>query len=86
VKIQPQWVVTPGEHLKIKVRTLQEMRCFVKTNRFTENNTVGCENYLTHINRLCGQDTGRRTLNQVITGYSNRRALTRELTSAYRAT
>ena len=37
----------------------------------TEINAVGCANYLTNISRLCGQDTGRLTLNQVITGYRN---------------
>ena len=47
----------------------------------TENKTVGCENYLTHINRLCGQDTGRLTLNRVITAYSNRRAFKGQLKS-----
>jgi len=47
----------------------------------TENNTAGCENYLTHINRLCEQDEGRLTLNQVITGYSNWRAFKGQLKS-----
>jgi hypothetical protein len=31
---------------------------------------------LKHINRLCGQDTGRLTLNKIITGFSNCRAVT----------
>ena len=43
---------------------------------FTENNTVGFESYLSRINMLCGQDTGRRALNQIITCYINCRALT----------
>ena len=31
---------------------------------------------MTHINRFCGQDTERLTSNQVITGFSNCRAIT----------